>query len=109
MRTVTVRDLVPGDVLVGDAGGRSAITGNIDPSSVVLGALAVETEHGTLYLDPDEEQIVDREHRERSLTSASLQADLRVMLDNRIDHFEGVDKDDALRELLNLLDQEVSA
>lgn len=44
--------------LVGDHGGTSLITGSLDPSSVVMGALAVETEHGTLYLDLDGEVVV---------------------------------------------------
>lgn len=60
MRSIPTRDLIPGDVLVGDAGGRAKITGDIEPSNLVMGCIAVETEHGTLYLDPDEEQVVDR-------------------------------------------------
>ena len=44
--------LEPGDVLVGSAGGRTVVE-NVEPSSAMPGLLAVETEHGTLYLDPD--------------------------------------------------------
>lgn len=39
-------------------------------------------------------------------TIAARRADLREMLNHNLDHFEGIDKDDALRELLDLLDQE---
>jgi hypothetical protein len=39
-------------VLVGESGGLSAIYG-VKGSSVMPGMLAVETEHGTLYLDID--------------------------------------------------------
>jgi hypothetical protein len=45
---------------------------------------------------------------DRNATIAARTADLRVMLDEGIDHFEGIDKDDALRELLDLLDQRAS-
>lgn len=44
--------------LVGDDEGRSLITGEIYRSSVVTGALAVEIEHGTVYLDPDGDQRI---------------------------------------------------
>lgn len=41
--------------LVGDHGGLSLITGPIGPSSLVTGTLSIETEHGVVYLDPDEQ------------------------------------------------------
>lgn len=41
--------------LIGDQGGHSAITGEVCGSNVVMGALAIETEHGTVYLDPESE------------------------------------------------------
>lgn len=44
-------------VLVGTYGGRSAVE-NVEPSSSLPGKLLVETEHGPLYLDPDEEYAV---------------------------------------------------
>lgn len=44
-------------VLVGESGGLSAIYGN-EESSAMPGLLLVETEHGSLYLDPDEEYEV---------------------------------------------------
>lgn len=46
--------------LVGDHGGVSLITGGISDSSMIFGALPVETEHGTIYLD-GEQQITIRE------------------------------------------------
>jgi hypothetical protein len=47
--------------LVGDRGGLSRITGDLSESAVVLGALAVETEHGTIYLDPESETRISEE------------------------------------------------
>lgn len=47
--------------LVGDHGGLSLITGDIDASSLVLGTLALETEHGTLYLDPEADIVISEE------------------------------------------------
>ena len=37
--------------LHGDDGGLSLITGEVRPSNALPGALSVETEHGTTYLD----------------------------------------------------------
>lgn len=56
------RDLCPGDVLLGDAGGLSQID-EVSSSSAMPGLLVVETEHGPLYLDPDEEYSVTRSGR----------------------------------------------
>jgi hypothetical protein len=47
-----------GDVLVGDNQGLSLITGDVSRSSIMHGCYAVETEHGTLYLDEDLEYMV---------------------------------------------------
>ena len=41
-------------VLVGECGGLSAIVGECKLSSAMPGLFMAETEHGTLYLDPDE-------------------------------------------------------
>jgi hypothetical protein len=40
--------------LVGDHGGLSLITGPSHHSGLVMGTLSFETEHGVVYLDPDE-------------------------------------------------------
>jgi hypothetical protein len=40
--------------LVGDHGGLSLITGPTQQSGLVMGTLSFETEHGVVYLDPDE-------------------------------------------------------
>lgn len=40
--------------LVGDHGGLSQITGPVHQSGLVMGTLSFETEHGVVYLDPDE-------------------------------------------------------
>jgi len=51
-KSVALKDLTEG-TLVGDCGGHSVITGEVTKSSVMLGCYAVETEHGTLYLDEE--------------------------------------------------------
>lgn len=47
--------------LVGDHGGLALITGDIEASSLVLGSMVVETEHGTIYLDPELEAVISEE------------------------------------------------
>jgi hypothetical protein len=47
--------------LVGDHGGLSLITGDVEDSGLVFGTLAFETEHGTVYLDPDAETTISEE------------------------------------------------
>lgn len=46
--------------LVGDRGGMALITGEIERSSM-MGLLAIETEHGTLYLDPESEVVISEQ------------------------------------------------
>lgn len=53
-------ELLPGNILIGDNGGRSEIY-DLEPSNSIFGLLAVETEHGFLYLDPDGEYPVAKE------------------------------------------------
>lgn len=43
--------------LVGNFGGLALITGSIEDSHV-FGGIAIETEHGTVYLDPESEVVV---------------------------------------------------
>lgn len=52
---VLARDLDSTHVLVGESGGLSAVYNNAGASSVMMGFVVIETEHGTLYLDPEEE------------------------------------------------------
>ncbi|MEO3931376.1 hypothetical protein WMO79_00990 [Micrococcaceae bacterium Sec7.4] len=40
--------------LVGGHGGLSQVTGPVSQSGLVMGLLSFETEHGVIYLDPDE-------------------------------------------------------
>ena len=54
---VTVTSLSSTDVLVGESGGLSAVY-ETSPSYEMMGCQAVETEHGTLYLGPDDEVVV---------------------------------------------------
>lgn len=46
-------------VLIGDDGGRSAVTGEIYNSNTVRGFIVVETEHGSLYIDEELEVTVE--------------------------------------------------
>lgn len=56
-RPVKSKDLDSTCVLVGASGGLSAVY-EVEESSAMPGLTRVETEHGPLYLDPDEEQDV---------------------------------------------------
>lgn len=47
--------------LVGDHGGLSLITGEIAPSSLMTGMISIETEHGTVHLDPEVEVTISEE------------------------------------------------
>lgn len=47
--------------LVGDHGGIALITGALAASAVVFGALAIETEHGTIYLDENSDVTISEE------------------------------------------------
>lgn len=47
--------------LVGDHGGLSLIVGDVEPSDLVMGTIAFETEHGTVYLDPDSEARISED------------------------------------------------
>ena len=47
--------------LVGGHGGLALITGPIESSGQVMGALAIDTEHGTVYLDPEDEATISEE------------------------------------------------
>jgi hypothetical protein len=49
--------LEPGDVLIGGAEGTTLIE-SVSESSAMPGLLVVETEHGSLYLDPDIEYMI---------------------------------------------------
>lgn len=44
--------------LVGNSGGLSQITGPVSQSGLVMGTLSIETEHGVVYLDPDESTVI---------------------------------------------------
>jgi len=53
--------------LVGERSGVSLITGEITESVIIMGALAVETEHGTLYLDSEHEITISEDDESPSL------------------------------------------
>ena len=52
-----VRNLHEGDVIVGEEGGRSYVK-DAGPSSRIPGCYSIETEHGTLEMDPDFEVFI---------------------------------------------------
>jgi hypothetical protein len=52
-KSIALEKLTEGNTLVGDCGGHSVVTGEVSKSSVMMGCYAVETEHGTLYLDEE--------------------------------------------------------
>lgn len=47
--------------IVGGHGGSSLITGEIYRSNLVPGAMAVETEHGVLYLDSTQDIVISED------------------------------------------------
>lgn len=54
--------------LVGQCGGLSSVIGDVSMSNVAFGMLMVETEHGTLYLDPDEDvEVLDQEQMQTKI------------------------------------------
>lgn len=60
MAFIKVSELNSGDILIGDSGNHSVVNGNLYTSSSVPGITVVETEHGSLYMDPDMEvEIAD--------------------------------------------------
>lgn len=56
-RSVLATELTFDDTLVGDNLGRSLVL-EVRPSASIPGLLAVETEHGPLYLDPEETYLI---------------------------------------------------
>ena len=48
--------------LVGDHGGHALITGDITLSSLMMGMIAIETEHGTVFLEPEAEVEISEEY-----------------------------------------------
>lgn len=60
--------------LVGDRGGLSRITGDVQISHVIPGMVRVETEHGTVYLDDDQDMFISEETGTEDPRSASSPA-----------------------------------
>lgn len=52
--SISPKELDSTHVLVGYSGGLSAVY-DVEPSNLMPGMMLVETEHGPLYLDPDED------------------------------------------------------
>ena len=57
VETIKTFRLQATDTLVGEAGGLCAVY-EIEPSNIMPDLLRVETEHGTLYLDPESESTI---------------------------------------------------
>lgn len=55
-KTISVKSLNSTHVLVGESGGLSAVYG-VEKSYVMPGCVAVETEHGTLYMDAEDDFV----------------------------------------------------
>lgn len=71
--------------LVGDHGGHSAITGEISPSGLVMGTVSIETEHGTIYLDPEESiDIVEDDARVLDDRVPGMQQDLTRLIEDQL-------------------------
>lgn len=54
---IEVKDLKTNEwaeVIIGDYGGRTEITGEVHESGLVFGTMSIETEHGVLYLPAEE-------------------------------------------------------
>lgn len=59
--------------LVGDHGGLSLVTGDVEPSNIVPGTLVIETEHGVVRFEPDAKiTISEDDGTELSSNSLSL-------------------------------------
>jgi hypothetical protein len=52
-KTIRAANLTGGETLVGNSEGLSIVY-QVDPSNLMMGCVAIETEHGTLYMDEDE-------------------------------------------------------
>ncbi len=103
-RPVNTKDLNSTMVLVGESGGLSAIYEDAEESSAMRGLWRVETEHGPLYLDPDEDQdVLDPEgtyHLMQHLREVH-KVDERDLADRTIDPHEGHDAEHADRDDLD--------
>lgn len=71
--------------LIGDQGGHSAITGEICESGLVMGTLSIETEHGTVYLDPESEiEVYEDDARILDDRVEGLQDDLTHLITDQL-------------------------
>lgn len=98
--------------LVGDHGGLSLITGEINDSSAIFGTMAVETEHGTVFLDPEAQILVSEEDgQQRSLDEripGSLYALNDILTAHLAERFGWYTHDDVRDEALNDLTHTVA-
>lgn len=93
--------------LVGDHGGLSLITGGIEGSGLVMGALSIETEHGVVYLDPEQETEISEDDGQK-LPVEKLDAindSLSILLDQ---HFGGAGQSEADQKRLDDLTHAVA-
>lgn len=71
--------------LIGDQGGHSAITGEVCESGVVMGTLFIETEHGTVYLDPESEiEVYEDDAKILDDRVEGLQGDLTHLITDQL-------------------------
>jgi hypothetical protein len=52
---VKANQLTNSDTMIGESGGLSSCYNNAEASSAMVGLVVIETEHGSLYLDPEED------------------------------------------------------
>lgn len=84
--------------LIGDQGGHSAITGEVHKSGVVMGTLFIETEHGTVYLDPESEiEVYEDDAKILDDRVEGLQDDLTHLITDQLNERLGWYADDSER------------
>ena len=79
--TVTVSELVSGDILIGHLGGISAVE-TVYVSEVIKGCSVIETEHGALYMDSEEPVVIlERDKPASKLASIKANSDTSSTFD----------------------------
>ena len=91
--------------LIGDQGGHSAITGEVCESGVLTGTLLIETEHGTVYLDPESEiEVYEDDAKTLDDRVEGLQDDLTHLITDQLNERLGwyAHSDDRSRAVNNI-------
>lgn len=94
--------------LVGDSGGLSLITGDVRSSGLVTGTFSIETEHGVVYLDREQDTEISEDDGQ-TLSVAELDAvndAVTTLLGERFSWFSNSDSDE---QRLDVLTHEVAS